>query len=471
MRALKGVNMLHSRFERKLILIAAALVASSVVFAVALVPASSGEIRPLLQSLGIISCSGPNPCQEGSNSSTGPGLEGISVKGKGVVGQTKFNSTSSSNGQAGVFGNDLSTSGAFDSGVSGLSVRGNGVLGSSASGFGVVGRLGGASGVPISSNAGVLGDSVSAIGVIGTAVNHPGVVGISQKNNGITAATQNPSTVTGYAAAGVSGYDKSTDGGHLNLGVFGNSTNGIGVEGVSFSWVGVNAVGGFLDSSTGDRFPALSIVGNITSFKGNDLIDACEAETVNPCDDFHSAFGVDGVGNVGTIGNVTALGDILVGGAGFPDGGVGNVNITGKYFVSGVCKVGCIAATRASAGRAVTQYVPTQSVPSVEDFGEAQLVNGQTYVQLSPDFANVVEQRANYLVFITPEGDANTLYVTQKSPSGFAVRESHAGRSTLMFSYRIVAKPFSSHEARLPMVELPRLRRPGRPTHTRPLHL
>ena len=119
MVALKGVNMLHSRFERKLILIVAALLGVGAVFAAALTPAASGEIRPLLQSLGIISCSSANPCQEGSNSSTGPGLEGISAKGKGVVGQTKFNSTSTSNGQAGIFGNDLSSSGAFDMGVKG----------------------------------------------------------------------------------------------------------------------------------------------------------------------------------------------------------------------------------------------------------------------------------------------------------------------------------------------------------------
>jgi hypothetical protein len=45
----------------------------------------------------------------------------------------------------------------------------------------------------------------------------------------------------------------------------------------------------------------------------------------------------------------------------------------------------------------------------------------------------------------------------QKSIAGFAVRESHGGRSTLSFSYRIVAKPFGSREPRLPMVSLPKL--------------
>lgn len=46
------------------------------------------------------------------------------------------------------------------------------------------------------------------------------------------------------------------------------------------------------------------------------------------------------------------------------------------------------------------------------------------------------------------------LYVTRKSPSGFAVRESQGSHTTLAFGYRIVAKPFGDRSARLPMVPL-----------------
>lgn len=46
-----------------------------------------------------------------------------------------------------------------------------------------------------------------------------------------------------------------------------------------------------------------------------------------------------------------------------------------------------------------------------------------------------------YLVFLTPQGDANPLFVAQKMPSGFFVRESKGGRSMLFFDYRIVAQP------------------------------
>jgi hypothetical protein len=129
---------------------------------------------------------------------------------------------------------------------------------------------------------------------------------------------------------------------------------------------------------------------------------------------------------------------------------------------------GCSLPTAASTGRAVTTYAPMVSQPTIEDFGEAQLVNGQASVRLDPKFANVIDESANYLVFMTPEGDAN-LYVSQKTRNGFVVHETHGGHSTVLFSYRIVAKPFGSRAARLPMVEVPRLRS-GSPKQARRFH-
>jgi hypothetical protein len=47
---------------------------------------------------------------------------------------------------------------------------------------------------------------------------------------------------------------------------------------------------------------------------------------------------------------------------------------------------------------------------------------------------------ASYHVFITPNGDSKGLYVTAKTATGFEVRESGGGTSSLSFDYRIVAK-------------------------------
>jgi hypothetical protein len=382
--------MLHSRFERKPIFIMAALFAASAVFAVALLPATSGEIRPLLQPLAIVTCATPGPCQTYSNTGTGTksgaGLEGISTGGKGLIGQTKFNSTSTSNGQAGVQGQDISTSGKFDAGVQGTSTRGIGVAGQSTSNDGVYGAS--------SSYVGVYGKSTGYLGVFGTGPTY------------------------GVAGSSVNG-----------AGVYGSSTNGVGVLGLSSNFVGVNAIGGFLPPVGGD-FPALSIVGNTAGGGSNDLIDACQPGTANPCDSASSVFRVDGVGNV-----------------------------TAKSF-------GPLAASATSARQFLT-YAAQSSQPTIEDYGEAQLVGGQAYVHLDPAFANVINQHARYLVVVTPEGDSNGLYVTQKTLSGFVVRENRGGKSSLAFTYRVETRPFGATEARLPLIDEP-LR--GRHMTARPWH-
>lgn len=121
------------------------------------------------------------------------------------------------------------------------------------------------------------------------------------------------------------------------------------------------------------------------------------------------------------------------------------------------------AITHGSDGRAVVAYAPRVSRPTMEDVGEAQLVGGQAYVRLDPAFAHTVDAGAGYLVFITPNGESHGLYTTQKSPSGFLVRENAGGRSTIAFDYRIVAKPYDSNAARLPAYAPPSM-------HVRPPH-
>ena len=49
-------------------------------------------------------------------------------------------------------------------------------------------------------------------------------------------------------------------------------------------------------------------------------------------------------------------------------------------------------------------------------------------------------QGAKYHVFLTPKGDCNGLFVTNKSPGGFEIRELKAGTSGVGVSYRILAK-------------------------------
>ncbi|MBD5654215.1 MAG: hypothetical protein IAI50_03415 [Candidatus Eremiobacteraeota bacterium] len=88
----------------------------------------------------------------------------------------------------------------------------------------------------------------------------------------------------------------------------------------------------------------------------------------------------------------------------------------------------------------------------MEDVGNARLIGGYAFVSLDAAFRNVIDPRADYTVIITPDGDSNGLFVSERSPRGFSVRENHGGHSSIAFGYRIVAKPFGKREPRLPMI-------------------
>jgi hypothetical protein len=123
----------------------------------------------------------------------------------------------------------------------------------------------------------------------------------------------------------------------------------------------------------------------------------------------------------------------------------GNVSIPGLLYTKGFCSSGCSQTHR------VTEYAPRESVPTVEDIGEGQLVAGKAFVPLDQAFANVIDQRMSYVVFVSPEGPNQGLYVTHKTARGFQVMENPGGHSTISFGYRIVAKPYGVTAARLPM--------------------
>jgi hypothetical protein len=82
-------------------------------------------------------------------------------------------------------------------------------------------------------------------------------------------------------------------------------------------------------------------------------------------------------------------------------------------------------------------------------------------------FASTVNSATEYHVFLTPNGDCKGLYVTNETATDFEVRELGAGKSSVAFDYRIVAKRAGYENQRLEdvtgryqkMHEDPRLRR------------
>jgi|GEM_PF-1293435 len=450
-------------------------------FLVALALAASmtlTAVRPSLavQAFTTVTCATTTACVIGTNTSSGPGVQGTSSLGKGVVGQTKRNSTSSTNGQAGVLGQDLSTSGLNDTGVNGTSVRGVGVLGSS------------------SSNAGVSGISTSGSGVRGTSSSTSGVIGTT------STGTQ---AILGQAVStiGVRGFTSSTSGSGIGVegqnsaageGVFGQSTNGIGVEGVAPHSFGVFASGQFgvegtdLSASThtgtdifGNGFGAQLL--RLNNQHGQDVLTTSDFGITNAfaitagssavgtgVNSNGSFAGVQGSAAAATArgvqgNNTSNAGSTAVYANGF--GGrefVGNGSNGADNFI--VDNSGNVFAHSFSASLAATQpttngapiqtYSHETRSPTIEDFGEATLAAGHAYVRLDPGFAGALARGVPYFVFITPMGPTRgSLYVSQRMPSGFYVHESGIGGSTVAFDYRIVGKRYVENAPR-PFVTL-----------------
>jgi hypothetical protein len=84
-----------------------------------------------------------------------------------------------------------------------------------------------------------------------------------------------------------------------------------------------------------------------------------------------------------------------------------------------------------------------------EDFGSSQLANGVATVALEATYAQTVNTNIEYHVFLTPNGECNGLYVTNKTAASFEVHELHGGHSSIAFDYRIIAKRTGYEQIRL----------------------
>jgi hypothetical protein len=427
-------------------------------------------------------CTSASPCIEYDNNGTGPGIRGISVDGNGLAGATKHISSSLATGREGLIGNDISSSGSFNAGVRGLSVRGTGVAGQSTSGPGVVGTASGGAGVvgTASGGAGVEGSSTSGTGVFGSSSSgvgsfsmstssigaggvsssSVGAFGESGSSFGVLGETFNSSTTSGLAA--VEGFDENGVSGDLNQGVLGFSSLSIGVEGRTSTGTAVDAVA----SGSGGT----AINASATTGIGLLVVNGGSAED--------AAFLTGSIGGDAFIGEGNGLGLMALGFATSPStvpalnancssapaitatqrgfGDIMSLDCSGNMILTGgLTTFGTpLVVKRNAAGTQVATFSARQTVPTLEDVGEAQLAGGQAYVRIAPDFAATIDRQANYLVFITPQGESRGLYVTQKTGAGFEVRENGGGRSSLAFDYRIVAKPYGESSLRLPTMRV-----------------
>jgi hypothetical protein len=210
--------------------------------------------------------------------------------------------------------------------------------------------------------------------------------------------------------------------GTSGIGTVGSASTGIGLEGNATQGIGV---AGNSNSNYAGYFNSSSGYGVFAQSQSN---VAFVGRTANG-----NASDIQG-SNIGLLGRSPSAGYPLVLTDATPNtlfqvDGYGNVSYTGS-----LTHVGSI-----SGGGKARSFSPSATQPTIEDTGTAQLVNGVAVVRLDPTFAAAIDPTTAYRVFVTPAGDTRGLFVASRTPAGFIVRESQAGRSTVAFDYRIVA--------------------------------
>lgn len=128
----------------------------------------------------------------------------------------------------------------------------------------------------------------------------------------------------------------------------------------------------------------------------------------------------------------------------FASGGGLYAYVGGRYSntnrkIVGTGTVGTIV--KNTQGEIVTLVCPEAPESLFMDYGIGQLVDGKAHITIDPDLAiNInVSDKHPLKVFITPEGDCNGVFITNKSANGFDVIELQGGKSNVNFSWQIVA--------------------------------
>jgi hypothetical protein len=112
------------------------------------------------------------------------------------------------------------------------------------------------------------------------------------------------------------------------------------------------------------------------------------------------------------------------------------IDTSGDLFCSGSKS----AVVPLKSGHKVALYAVEAPENWFEDFGTSELRGGSAVISLDPAFTQTVNAGAGYHVFLTPKGDCHGLYVSQETPTSFAVHELGGGTSNIAFDYRITAR-------------------------------
>jgi len=271
-----------------------------------------------------------------------------------------------------------------------------------------------------------------------------GVFGRANAPSGLTYGVVGESaSPAGY---GVEGENTSTDQNLVSVGVYGSAAApayfSIGVEGQS-AYIGVLGTSSGA-STTSTEFGGLPGVWGDTGGAGeSNYVGVVGTADDNSAGNFfnNSPQATLFVGNDSTANST----DLVLVAQGDQEGGSCTINVSGDLHCSGSVN----AIVNAGGSRKVA--VNTISSPEhwFEDAGSGQLSNGEAIVNIEAVFGETVNTGVEYHVFLTPNGDCKGLYVSQKSPTSFVVRELGGGHSSIAFDYRIMAKRAGYEKVRL----------------------
>jgi hypothetical protein len=252
-------------------------------------------------------------------------------------------------------------------------------------------------------------------------------------------------TSTGTAIAGYFWTQDYGTGTHIGVSAsaYGSSSSecrGVNATGLNSSTG--NAIGGFFSTSnagSGNHYAVYALgIGASSAISRGVYGYAANTSTGSA----YGGYFVASSSGTGAKYGVWASAPVDQGYAGYFDG---DVYIDDSLVVSGAKS----AAVKVDNGEYRLLYCVESTENWFEDFGEGQLVNGRTTVDIDPLFGQTINANLTYHVFLTPGGECNGLSVINKSATSFEVRELQAGNSNVAFSYRIVAKRKGYEDIRL----------------------
>lgn len=300
--------------------------------------------------------------------------------------------------------------------------------------------------------------SDTALYAIGTGSNSSSITSTGRFENtavdyatAITASTTGTPTLgganTAIRASSTSTGLFTTPSGNSNIGIISNATN-LSFYGLTEGTTDANRraaefrtndTGATTDSDANDPVAYLAGYGN------NVNVDGTNNRSLKYGGYFYG-------GNTGAFAYVGArLGTAITGNS--------NYKIIGAGVVSTI-----VASNKATDSKKI-MFAPEAPEVLFEDYGTGQLNNGETTIAIDPIFAKniFVDEKHPLKVFIQLEGDCNGVFVTNKSKSGFTVKELAGGRSNVSFSWHIVGNRADEIEANGEKTTYQSLRYPDAP--------